>query len=162
MTNIDDARDFMMMRGDEIEVWHTFLKTKNAEPGTDDHDMHEAAFQAVEIFDRSWAEGEATTELVSKAIELYQLKDWDVSEDSLAGIQVEAAFEELLNRYDLSDFFARYAAEHKNDDTPVAFSNKVFVTAWTDEVLRQEQSQREGLAALMNLDYVYADDFEQV
>lgn len=135
MTNIEDARDFMIMRGDEEETWFTFLKTKNATT-QDDKDLHEAARQAIGIFDQQWAEGETTQSLVDKLVDLYELQEWEVREGSMAGIQVDAITAELEKRYDTGEFFARYAAEHAKDDTPVAFSNKVFVAAWTGEVLR--------------------------
>lgn len=137
MTNIDDAREFMVMRGDETEVWFTFLKTKNATtPNV--QDLHEAARQAVGIFDQRWAEGETTRNLVDRLVELYNLWDWEVREGSLGDILVSAITAELEKRHDTTGFCERYAVEHAKDDTPVAFSNKAFVTAWTDEVLRLE------------------------
>lgn len=137
MTNIDDARDFMIMRGDETRTWFTFLKTQDATT-PDDKDLHEAARQAVEVFDQRRAEGETTQSLVDKLVELYENKGWEIPEGSLAGIQVDAITAELEKRHDTTGFCEQYAAEHAKDDAPVAFSNKAFVTAWTDEVLRLE------------------------
>lgn len=137
MTNIDDAREFMVMRGDETEVWFTFLKTKNATT-QDDQDMHEAARQAAWIFDQQWAESETTQILVDRLVELYELWDWEGREGSLGDALVDAITAELEKRHDTTGFCEQYAVEHAKDDTPVAFSNKVFVTAWTAEVLRLE------------------------
>lgn len=160
MTNIDDARDFMVMRGDETETWFTFLNTKNATT-PNAQDLHEAARQAVEIFDQQWAEGETTQKLVDKLVELYELQEWEVHEGSLGGIQVDAINTELELRHDTSEFFTRYAAEHAHDDTPVAFSNKVFVTAWTDEILRKKKRQADAFKELLELDMEHPEYWEE-
>lgn len=138
MTIIDDARDFMILRGDEETAWYTFLKTKGSlDP--DDQDMHEAARQAVSHFDRTYMQGVSTPDLVEVLVTLYRSQDWDLDDDSLASIQVDAITEQLELRHDTSEFFATYAREHAHDDTPVAFSNEVFVTAWTNEILRLDK-----------------------
>lgn len=139
MTIIDDARDFMILRGDEETAWYTFLKTKGSlDP--DDQDMHEAARQAVSHFDRTYMRGVSTPDLVEVLIALYRSQKWELDDDSLASIQVDAISEQLELRHDTSEFFAAYAREHAHDDTPVAFSNEVFVTAWTDEILRLDKA----------------------
>ena len=139
MTNIDDAREFMIMRGDEETAWHTFLKTKGSQD-PDDQDMHEAARQAVSHFDRKYMAGVSTPDLVEVLITLYRSQKWQLDEDSLVAIQVDAITEQLELRHDTGEFFAAYAREHAHDDTPVAFSNEVFVTAWTDEILRLDKA----------------------
>lgn len=139
MTNIDDARDFMILRGDEEAAWYTFLKTKGSRD-PDDQDMHEAARQAVSHFDREYMAGVSTPDLVEVLIALYRSQKWDLDDDSLTSIQVDAITEQLELRHDTGEFFAAYAREHANDDTPVAFSNEVFVTAWTNEILRLDKA----------------------
>ena len=139
MTIIDDARDFMILRGDEETAWYTFLKTKGSQD-PDDQDMHEAARQAVSHFDRTYMRGVSTPDLVEVLIALYRSQNWDLDDDSLTSIQVDAITEQLELRHDTSEFFAAYAREHANDDTTVAFSNEVFVTAWTDEILRLDKA----------------------
>lgn len=138
MTNIDDARDFMILRGDEETAWYTFLKTKGSQD-PDDQDMHEAARQAVSYFDQKAARQKSTPELARTLIDLYRSQKWELDNDSLASIQVDAITEQLELRHDTGEFFAAYAREHAHDDTAVAFSNEVFVTAWTDEVLRLDK-----------------------
>lgn len=138
MTNVDDARDFMILRGDEEIAWYTFLKTKESlDP--DDQDMHEAARQAVSHFDRTYMRGVSTPDLVEVLVTLYRSQDWELDDDSLAHIQVDAITEQLELRHDTGEFFAAYAREHAHDDAPVAFSSEVFVTAWTDEILRLDK-----------------------
>ena len=139
MTNIDDARDLMILRGDEEAAWYTFLKTKGSlDP--DDQDMHEAARQAVSHFDRTYMRGVSTPDLVEVLVTLYRSQDWDLDDDSLTSIQVDAITEQLELRHDTGKFFAAYAREHAHDDTPVACSNEVFVTAWTNEILRLDKA----------------------
>ena len=138
MTNIDDARDFMILRGDEETAWYTFLKTKGSQD-PDDQDMHEAARQAVSHFDRTYMQGVSTPDLVEVLVTLYRSQKWELDDDSLTSIQVDAITEQLELRHDTGEFFAAYAREHAHDDTPVAFSNEVFVTAWTDEILRLDK-----------------------
>ena len=138
MTIIDDARDFMILRGDEETAWYTFLKTKGSQD-PDDQDMHEAARQAVSHFDRTYMRGVSTPDLVEVLIALYRSQKWELDDDSLASIQVDAISEQLELRHDTSEFFAAYAREHAHDDTTVAFSNEVFVTAWTNEILRLDK-----------------------
>ena len=138
MTIIDDARDLMILRGDEETAWYTFLKTKGSQD-PDDQDMHEAARQAVSHFDRTYMRGVSTPDLVEVLVTLYRSQDWDLDDDSLTSIQVDAITEQLELRHDTSEFFAAYAREHAHDDTSVAFSNEVFVTAWTDEILRLDK-----------------------
>lgn len=138
MTNIDDARDLMILRGDEETAWYTFLKTKGSQD-PDEQDMHEAARQAVSHFDRTYMRGVSTPDLVEVLVTLYRSQDWDLDDDSLTAIQVDAITEQLELRHDTGEFFAAYAREHAHDDTPVAFSNEVFVTAWTDEILRLDK-----------------------
>lgn len=139
MTNIDDARDFMILRGDEETAWYTFLKTKGSQdPG--DQDMHEAARQAVSHFDRTYMRGVSTPDLVEVLVTLYRSQKWELDDDSLTSIQVDAITEQLELRHDTGEFFAAYAREHAHDDTPVAFSNEVFVTAWTNEILRLDKA----------------------
>lgn len=139
MTNIDDARDLMILRGDEETAWYTFLKTKGSQD-PDDQDMHEAARQAVSHFDRTYMRSVSTPDLVEVLVTLYRSQDWDLDDDSLTSIQVDAITEQLELRHDTGEFFAAYAREHAHDDTPVAFSNEVFVTAWTDEILRLDKA----------------------
>ena len=139
MTNIDDARDFMILRGDEETAWYTFLKTKGSQD-PDDRDMHESARQAVEHFDRKAARQKSTPELVRTLTDLYRSQKWELDDDSLAHIQVDAITEQLELRHDTGEFFAAYAREHAHDDTSVAFSNEVFVTAWTNEILRLDKA----------------------
>lgn len=139
MTIIDDARDFMILRGDEETAWYTFLKTKGSQD-PDDQDMHEAARQAVSHFDRTYMQGVSTPDLVEVLVTLYRSQDWDLDDDSLTSIQVDAITEQLELRHDTGEFFAAYAREHAHDDTPVAFSNEVFVTAWTNEILRLDKA----------------------
>ena len=127
------------MRGDEETAWHTFLKTKGSQD-PDDQDMHEAARQAVSHFDRKYMAGVSTPDLVEVLITLYRSQKWQLDEDSLVAIQVDAITEQLELRHDTGEFFAAYAREHAHDDTPVAFSNEVFVTAWTDEILRLDKA----------------------
>lgn len=139
MTNIDDARDFMILRGDEETAWYTFLKTKGSQD-PDDQDMHEAARQAVSHFDRTYMRGVSTPDLVEVLIALYRSQKWELDDDSLTAIQVDAITEQLELRHNTGEFFAAYAREHAHDDTPVAFSNEVFVTAWTNEILRLDKA----------------------
>lgn len=139
MTNIDDARDFMILRGDEETAWYTFLKTKGSQD-PDDRDMHESARQAVEHFDRKAARQKSTPELVRTLTDLYRSQKWELDDDSLAHIQIDAITEQLELRHDTGEFFAAYAREHAHDDTSVAFSNEVFVTAWTNEILRLDKA----------------------
>ena len=139
MTIIDDARDLMILRGDEETAWYTFLKTKGSlDP--DDQDMHEAARQAVSHFDRTYMRGVSTPDLVEVLVTLYRSQNWDLDDDSLTAIQVDAITEQLELRHDTGEFFAAYAREHARDDTSVAFSNEVFVTAWTNEILRLDKA----------------------
>lgn len=139
MTDIDDAFDFFIERGDETAVHHTFLKSKGVDTN-EARDMHEAAARAVRWFDRKRHAQQSTVELVRTLVMLYELQDWELDDDSLASIQVDAITEQLELRHDTGEFFAAYAREHAHDDTPVAFSNEVFVTAWTDEILRLDKA----------------------
>ena len=140
MTNIDDARDFMITRGDEEAAWYTFLKTK-ASQDPDDQDMHEAARQAVRHFYREYVRGVSTPDLVEVLITLYRSQKWELDGDSLASVQVDAITEQLELRHDTSALCEAYAdrAEQQHFDS-VADSNESFVTAWTDEILRLDKA----------------------
>ena len=143
MTNIDDARDFMITRGDEEAEWYTFLKTK-ASQDLDDQDMHEAARQAVRYFYREYVRGMSTPDLVEVLVTIYRSQGWELDGDSLVSIPVDAITEQIELRHDTSAFCEAYAdrAEQQHFDS-VADSNESFVTAWTDEILRNGMGEIE-------------------
>ena len=140
MTNIDDARDFMITRGDEEATWYTFLKTKGSQD-PDDRDMHEAARQAVRHFEREYVAGVSTPDLVEVLVTIYRSQGWELDGDSLASIQVDAITEQLELRHDTSALCEAYAdrAEQQHFDS-VADSNESFVTAWCAEIMRREEA----------------------